>query len=476
MSDLFSNSELFERPRTAVFQTEEDCRRPQGSADRPQGSADRPQGSADRPLAERMRPTTLEEYTGQEHILAPGKLLRRAVEAGRLSSILLYGPPGTGKTTLALIIAKTTDATFEAFSGVENSVADLRKALQRAVERKASLARRTVLFVDEIHRLNKAQQDVLLPALEDGSVQFIGATTHNPYFALTSALVSRSQVFQLESLSFESLVRLQERALNEPDRGLGHLRISAAPEALEHFARHSEGDARKCLNALELAALTTISDEKGVVNIGIEEAQESIQRKAVVYDRSGDQHYDTASALIKSIRGSDPDAALHWLARMLVAGEDIRFLARRLVILASEDVGMADPQALPLAVAALQAVEFVGLPEAQIPLAHATVYLATAPKSNRAYAAIQAARKDVEEGRTLAVPRALRDTHYSGAKSLGHEGYKYSHDFDGGYVPQAYLEEGRRYYEPSENGAEKRVKERLEYWRGLYEAAKEGPQ
>jgi putative ATPase len=283
-------------------------------------------------------------------------------------------------------------------------------------------------------------------------------------------------VFQLESLSIESLISLQGRALGEPGRGLGHLRISAAPEALEHFARHSEGDARKCLNALELAALTTPQDREGVIHISLAEAQESIQRKAVVYDRAGDQHYDTISALIKSIRGSDPDAALHWLARMLAGGEDIRFLARRLVIFASEDVGMADAQALPLAVAALQAVEFVGLPEAQIPLAHATVYLATAPKSNRAYAAIQAARKDVELGRTLAVPRALRDTHFSGAKSLGHEGYRYPHDFDGSYVPQAYLAEGRRYYEPSENGAEKRVKERLEYWRGLYEASQQGPQ
>jgi putative ATPase len=261
--------------------------------------------------------------------------------------------------------------------------------------------------------------------------------------------------------------------LKEPGRGLGELRVEAAREALEHFAIQSEGDARKCLNALELAAMTTPPGEDGVVRLGLAEAEDSIQRKAVVYDRDGDQHYDSASALIKSIRGGDPDASLYWLARMLAAGEDIRFLARRLVILASEDVGMADPQALPLAVAALQAVEFVGLPEAQIPLAHATVYLATAPKSNRAYAAINAARKDVEQGRTLAVPRALRDSHYPGAKALGHEGYQYPHDFEGGYVPQAYLEEGRRYYHPTENGAERRVKERLEYWRSLYDAAQQ---
>lgn len=425
--------------------------------------------SADAPLAERMRPATLDEYTGQEHILGPGKLLRRAIEAGRLSSILLYGPPGTGKTTLARIIAQTTAAVFEPFSGVENSVTDLRKALQRAAERIAANQKKTILFIDEIHRLNKSQQDVLLPALEDGTVQFIGATTQNPYFVLTSALISRSQVFQLEALAPIHLVALQKRALADPSRGLGHMRIQAEPDALEHFAKQCEGDARKCLNALELAALTTPADETGAIRISLHEAQESIQRKAVVYDRDGDQHYDTASALIKSIRGCDPDAALYWLARMLVAGEDIRFIARRLVILASEDIGMADPQALPLAVAALQAVEFIGLPEAQIPLAHAAVYLATAPKSNRAYAAIQAARKDVEEGQTLAVPKALRDTHYKGAKNLGHEGYIYPHDFEGAFIPQAYLEEGRRYYHPSENGAERRVKERLDYWRSLHE-------
>jgi putative ATPase len=420
-----------------------------------------------------MRPATLEEYTGQEHILAEGKLLRRAIEARRLGSVLLYGPPGTGKTTLARIIARATGSAFEPFSGVENSVADLRKALQRAADRRQASGTRTVLFIDEIHRLNKSQQDVLLPALEDGTVQFIGATTHNPHFALTSALVSRSQIFQLEPLTQQHLVALQLRALADPDRGLGRLAVEASQEALAHFALHSEGDARKCLSALELAALTTPADASGLVKVGIEEAQESIQRKAVVYDRDGDQHYDTASALIKSIRGGDPDAALYWLARMLVAGEDIRFLARRLVILASEDVGMADPQALPLAVAAMQAVEFVGLPEAQIPLAHATVYLATAPKSNRSYVALLAARKDVEHGRTLAVPRALRDTNYKGAQNLGHTGYVYPHDFEGAFVPQAYLEEGRRYYEPGENGAERRVKERLEYWRSLFDAARQ---
>jgi putative ATPase len=427
--------------------------------------------SANAPLAERMRPLSLEEYTGQTHILGPGKLLRRAIEADRITSILLFGPPGTGKTSLARIIARSTNAHFEPLSGVENSVTDIRRALQSAAERERANGMRTIVFIDEIHRLNKAQQDVLLPDLEKGTVRMIGATTHNPYFVLTSALVSRSQVFQLEPIDVSCLVALQRRALADRDRGLGTRQISADSNALEHLAIHSEGDARKTLNALELAALTTPPSTDGDIHITLEHAQESIQRKAVVYDRDGSQHYDTISALIKSVRGCDPDAALYWLARMLVGGEDIRFLARRLVILASEDVGMADPQALPLAIAAQQAVEFIGLPEAQIPLAHATVYLATAPKSNRAYAGILAAKKDVESGVTLPVPLHLRDGKFSGAKQLGYSGYQYSHDFDGAYVPQAYLSEGRRYYEPSENGAERRVKERLQYWRALFEEA-----
>lgn len=422
-------------------------------------------------MAERMRPTSLANYVGQEHLLAPGRLLRRAIEADRLGSLLLYGPPGTGKTTLARIIATSTRSFFEPLSGVENAVADLRRAFAAAAERKRASGKKTLLFIDEIHRLSKSQQDVLLPEVERGGVRFIGATTHNPCFVLTSALVSRSQIFQLEPLKVSCLVALQRRALADAERGLGGRGIEAEDAALEHLAVHAEGDARKVLNALELAALSTPGAEGGRICITLNEAQESIQRKAVVYDRDGDQHYDTSSALIKSIRGCDPDAAVYWLARMLCGGEDIRFLARRLVILASEDVGLADPQALPLAMAAFQAVESVGLPEAQILLAHAAVYLATAPKSNRAYAALLAARKDVETGVSLAVPKHLRDTHYSGAKGLGHVGYQYSHDFEGAYVPQAYLPEGRRYYHPSETGAEKRVKERLEYWRALFEEA-----
>ncbi|NBV86256.1 MAG: replication-associated recombination protein A [Verrucomicrobia bacterium] len=438
-------------------------------------AAPHPQPNASpQPLPERMRPRSLSDYMGQEHLLSPGKLLRRAIEANRLSSILLHGPPGTGKTTLARIIADSTRASFEPFSGVENSVADLRRALQRANERRSATGVATLLFVDEIHRLNKAQQDVLLPALEDGSVKFMGATTHNPYFVLSSALISRSQVFQLEPLTPLHLCELQRRAIRDCQKGLGNLHIEITPEALEHFAHHSEGDARKCLGALELAALTTPPNQGGMVAIDLAVARESIQRKAVVYDRDGDQHYDTISALIKSVRGGDPDAALYWLARMLIAGEDIRFLARRLVILASEDVGLADSGALSVAVAAQHAVEITGLPEAQIPLAHATVYLATAPKSNRAYAALLAARKDVESGHSLAVPRALRDTHFKGAKAMGHSGYMNPHDFEGSFVPQAYLEEGRRYYHPAEQGAERRIKERLEYWRSLHEQSQEG--
>jgi putative ATPase len=428
------------------------------------------------PLAERMRPRTLDEYAGQQHLLAPGKLLRRAIEADRISSIILFGPPGTGKTTLAEIIARATASRFERLSGVESNVADLRRVIAAAANRLANTGGKTILFIDEIHRWNKAQQDVLLPDVERGTVRLIGATTHNPFFYINSPLVSRSQVFQLEPLDPASLVALQKRALAEEERGFGKTKILVASEALEHLAIVADGDARRCLNALEIAVVTTPPDADGMIRIDRAIAEESIQKKAVVYDADGDQHYDTISAFIKSIRGSDPDAALYWLAKMLYAGEDIRFIARRLVISASEDIGMADPQGIVIAVAAQQSVEFIGLPEAQIPLAHATVYLATAPKSNRAYAGITAAKKEVAEGVTLAVPKHLRDGGSKRAKqALGIEGYQYSHDFDGAYVPQAYLPEGRRYYEPSEQGYEKRVKERLDYWRALFEQAAEKP-
>jgi putative ATPase len=399
-------------------------------------------------------------------------LLRRAIEADRISSIILFGPPGTGKTTLAEIIASATRSRFERLSGVESNVADLRRVIAAAANRLANNGAKTILFIDEIHRWNKAQQDVLLPDVERGTVRLIGATTHNPFFYINSPLVSRSQVFQLEPLSVEDLVTLQRRALADEERGFGKQRIAMDDDALLHLATTADGDARRALNALEIAVVTTPPDADGLIRITRAIAEESIQKKAVVYDADDDQHYDTISAFIKSIRGSDPDAALYWLAKMLYAGEDIRFIARRLVIAASEDIGMADPQGLVVAVAAQQSVEFVGLPEAQIPLAHATVYLATAPKSNRAYMALAAAQKEVKEGVTLAVPRHLRSTGSKRAKkALGHEGYQYSHDFEGAYVPQAYLPEGRRYYEPGEQGYEKRVKERLDYWRALFEQA-----
>ncbi len=424
------------------------------------------------PLAERMRPRTLAEYSGQEHILGPGKLLRRAIEADRIASILLFGPPGTGKTTLARIIAQATKCRFESLSGVESNIADLRKVVAAAANRLRNAGQKTILFVDEIHRWNKAQQDVLLPDVERGTVRLIGATTENPYFYVNSALVSRSQVFQLEPLTPASIVAVLQRALADAEAGLGAHAVDADDDALQHLATIADGDARKALNALEVGVLTTPPSGGGRVHFTRAVAEESIQKKAVVYDGTGDQHYDTISAFIKSVRGSDPDAALYWLAKMLYAGEDIRFIARRIVILASEDIGMADPQGLLVAVAAQQAVEFTGMPEARIPLAHATVYLATAPKSNRAYAGMDAALAEVKNGVTLAVPRHLRSTgHSKGAKALGHTGYQYSHEAEGAYIPQAYLPEGRRYYVPTENGYEKRVKERLDYWRSLFEQA-----
>ncbi len=432
--------------------------------------------SSDAPLSTRMRPRNIDEYVGQQHILGPGKLLRRAIEADRLSSILLYGPPGTGKTSLAQVIAASTQSRFERLSGVESNVGDIRRVVASAANRIANGAGKTILFIDEIHRFNKAQQDVLLPDVESGLLRLIGATTHNPFFYVNSPLVSRSQIFQLEPLTIEDLLSLMHRAVADPERGLGQKKILLDEAAALHLATISDGDARKCLNALEIAALTTSESADGSVHITLPVAEESIQRKAVVYDGDGDAHYDTISAFIKSLRGSDPDAALYWLAKMLHAGEDIRFIARRLIICASEDVGMADSNALVVSTSAQQAVEFVGLPEAQLILAHATVYIATAPKSNRTTIAIGKASAEVKEGRTLAVPAHLRDSHYKGSKRLGHgEGYKYSHDFEGGYVPQAYLPEGRTYYEPTENGQEKRVKERLDYWRALFEDEQKKP-
>lgn len=428
------------------------------------------------PLAARMRPRNLDEYVGQEHILGEGRLLRRAIEADRFSSLIFYGPPGTGKTSLAELIARRTESRFVNLSGVESNVAEIRQAVEAARTIRRTQNRVTTLFVDEIHRFNKAQQDVLLPHIERGTVRFIGATTHNPYFYINSPLVSRSQVFQLESLAEKDLARLLEAAVRDPERGFGKLDIDLHSDAAQHLVTMCDGDARKLLSSFELAVLTTNPDEEtGVITIGLAAAEDSIQRKTVVYDADGDAHYDTISAFIKSIRGSDPDAALYWLAKMLYAGEEARFIARRIVIAASEDVGMADSNALRVAVAAQQAVEFIGMPEARIPLAHATVYLATAPKSNRAYAGIDAALKDVAEGWTLAVPAHLRTktrkilAREAGGSPAEETEYRYSHDYQGAYVPQSYLPEGRIYYRPGDQGMEKRVRERLEYWRSQFE-------
>jgi putative ATPase len=425
------------------------------------------------PLAARMRPRNLDEFAGQTHILAPGQLLRRAIEADRIQSLIFFGPPGTGKTSLAQIIARQTKSKFERLSGVESNVADMRRVLAGALNRLENTGQPTILFIDEIHRFNKSQQDVLLPDVESGVVKLIGATTHNPFFFVNSPLVSRSQIFELRPLTEEELFSLLQRALADAERGLGYLKISAEENALRHLAMISDGDARKALNALEIAALTTAPDKNGVVRIDLAAAEQSIQKKAVVYDGDGDAHYDTISAFIKSMRGSDPDAALYWLAKMIHAGEDPRFIARRIVICAAEDVGLADPMALVLANACLSASEFVGWPEARIPLAEATIYIATANKSNSAYKAIDAALEDVKSGRTIPVPEHLRDASYKGAERLGHgKGYQYAHDGKEHFVAQDYLGVDKIYYEPTEQGVEKKIKERLDHWRKLKRESK----
>lgn len=371
------------------------------------------QFDATAPLATRMRPRTLEEFVGQQHILAPGKLLRRAIEADRLPSVILSGPPGTGKTTLAQIIAEMTKAKFERLSGVESNVAEMRKVVAAATNRRRTSGQKTILFVDEIHHFNKAQQDILLPDVESGNLRLIGATTYNPFFYVNSALVSRSQVFQLEPLRVEHLEELIDRALVDEERGLGKYRVEMDADAKRHLAKLSDGDARKCLNALEIGILTTPpGGGTGAIHFTLKVAEESIQQKAIVYDRAGDAHYDTISAFIKSMRASDEKGAIYWLAKMLHAGEDFRFIARRIVIFASEDVGLADPQALPLAIATQQAVEFVGLPEARIPLAHAVCYMARAKKNREAYDSLGAATEQIESERTERVPENLKNKHF----------------------------------------------------------------
>jgi putative ATPase len=426
------------------------------------------------PLAARMRPRNLDEYAGQTHILAPGQLLRRAIEADRIQSLIFYGPPGTGKTSLAQIIARQTKSKFERLSGVESNVADMRRVLSAATNRLENTGATTILFIDEIHRFNKSQQDVLLPDVESGVIKLIGATTHNPFFFVNSPLVSRSQIFELRPLTEDDLFSLLQRALADTERGLGYLKIEADENALRHLARISDGDARKALNSLEIAALTTAPAADGAIHITLAVAEQSIQKKAVVYDGDGDAHYDTISAFIKSMRGSDPDAALYWLAKMIHAGEDPRFIARRIIICAAEDVGLADPMALVLANAALAAAEFVGWPEARIPLAEATIYIATANKSNSAIMAIDAALADVKSGRTLAVPEHLRDANYKSAKRLGHgAGYAYAHEGKEHFVAQDYLGADKIYYEPTEQGVEKKIKERVEKWRAQFSRLRE---
>ena len=430
---------------------------------------------SDQPLAARLRPTSINDIAGQQHILGEGKLLRRAIEADRFSSLIFYGPPGTGKTTLATVIAKTTNSRFEMLNGVESNVGEIRDKIAQARTWKDLRQQTTILFIDEIHRFNKAQQDVLLPHIERGTVRFIGATTHNPYYYINSPLTSRSQIFQLDAVSPDDLIPVLVKALTDKKMGLGNDNIKADDDALKHIAQKADGDVRKALTALELAALTTPENDTGIIHLTLNIAAESIQQKAIVYDATGDTHYDTISAYIKSIRGSDPDAALYWLSKMLVAGEDPRYITRRMVISASEDIGLADSNGLRVAMDAQQAFELLGMPEGRIPLAHATVYLATAPKSNSAYAALNEAMADVETGKTLTVPAHLRTptrkkiAAASGTKDSELE-YHYSHSFEGNYVPQAYLPEGRQYYNPTENGLEKRIKERLDYWASQHQS------
>ena len=418
------------------------------------------------PLASRMRPRTLDEVVGQEHIIGPDRLLSRAIRADRVGSVIFYGPPGTGKTTLAQVIANTTHSRFVQINATTAGKKDMEDAVQRARDALGMEERRTILFVDEIHRFNKAQQDYLLPFVEDGTLTLIGATTENPYFEVNKALVSRSRVFELKPLSAADLEVLIRRALSDPERGLASLNVDADDDAVAFLADIANGDARAALNALELGALTTAPGEDGRIRITLEVASECIQRRVLNYDRDGDNHYDTVSAFIKSMRGSDPDAAVYYLARMLYAGEDVKFIARRIMICAAEDVGNADPQALILAVAASEAVERIGMPESQIILSQAAAYVACAPKRNASCSAIFSAMESVKTEPTGGVPPYLRDAHYSGAKDLGRgTGYMYPHDYENHYVDQQYLPDelrGRRFYLPSDNGYERGMRLWLE--------------
>lgn len=428
------------------------------------------------PLAMRMRPRTPDEFVGQEDFFAPGMLLRRMMDADRLMSVIFYGPPGTGKTALAHLLARGTQAYWRDLNAAASNVKEVREVIAEAHRRLTTRRIRTLLFVDELHRFNRTQQDVLLPDVECGTVILIAATTMNPFFAINTPLLSRSQIFEFKPLTEDHIKTILTRALADEKRGLGKMRIEMHPDALDHIAVISDGDARRSLNSLEVGALTGKQDANGVIQFDKTLAEESIQRKAISYDRNEDGHYDTASAFIKSMRGSDPDAAIYWLAKMLEGGEDPRFIARRIMILASEDVGNAQPLGLVLATSAMQACEFVGMPEARIILAQAVTYLACCPKSNASYMAINEAMKDVREGRTLPVPEHLRDSSYSGAKRLGRgKGYQYAHDHEGHFVEQEYIPCDRVYYSPSEEGAERQIKERLEQWRKRKRVGKSNP-
>ena len=427
-----------------------------------QPGSEQPHGDPAAPLALRMRARSLAEFVGQQHFIGEGKLLWRMIRADRLSSLIFYGPPGTGKTTLAYVVAGHSRAHFEHVNATTSNVKELREILLSASDRKRR-ERRTVLFIDELHRFNRAQQDVLLPDVERGTVILIGATTHNPFFTINSPLLSRSQIFEFKPLSPDDVRLLLERALADGDRGLGQYPVAVSDDALNHLLETCDGDARRALSALEVGVLSSEPGADGKIHFDLALAEDSIQRKAIVYDRDEDEHYDTASAFIKSMRGSDPDAALYWMAKMLEGGEDPRFIARRVVICAAEDVGNAAPNALVIATAAQQAVEFVGMPEGVIPLAQAVTYIACAPKSNASYVAVSEAQQDVREGRTLPVPDHLRDANYPGARKLGHgEGYKYAHQYEGHWVDQDYIPTTRIYYRPTDQGHEKQLKKRLD--------------
>jgi putative ATPase len=425
------------------------------------------------PLAVRMRPRTLDEFAGQEHFLGPGKLLRRMLEADRLTSVIFYGPPGTGKTTLAQLIAVYTKSHFQQMNAASVGVKEVRQILDAARERLGGGGSRTVLFLDEIHRFNRAQQDILLSDVEEGLILLAGATTENPFFAVNSPLVSRSQIFQFTPLTEGQVDQLVRRAVTDRERGFGNLELQVDPAAYELWARMSDGDARRALTALEVVVLSMRKEKtEGSLHITLDIAEQSMQRKAIVYDGTGDEHYDVASALIKSMRGSDPDAAVYWVARMLEGGEDPRFIARRIAILASEDIGNADPQALCVAAATFDIVEKIGMPEAKLTLSQAAIYMAMAPKSNASAMAMWGAMEDVKEGRTVPVPRHLRDASYKGAKRLAHGvGYQYAHDHPGGVVDQDYLGVEKTYYEPTDRGFEAELSRRLTEIRAAFEAS-----